>query len=126
MDLAIQTDRIGPADGRKPRFDSGRLSDWVLAKVCPCPQITVRRLQALLAERGTRASRDAVWRTLRSLGCTFKKKTLTAEERNGPDAERRRERWQSRQGKADQRKPIFIDETCIKTGIVPLRLLPPQ
>ena len=104
MDSAIQADRIGPADRRKPRFGSGRLSDWVPAKVRACPQTTTRRLQALLAARGTRASRDAVWRTLRSPGCTFKKKTPPAEEHDDPEADRRRERWQRRRGTADQRK----------------------
>ena len=104
MDSAIQADRFG----------SGRLSDWVPAKVRACPQITARRLQALLAGRGTRASRDAVWRALRSPGCTFKKKTPTAEERDGPDAKRHR-------GTADRRKLILINETCINTDTARLR-----
>ena len=36
-------------------------------------------------------------------------------------AERRRERWKRHQGRADPRKPVFIDETCVKTDMIPLR-----
>ena len=66
--------------------------DSILARVRACPQITVWRLQALLAERGTSASRDTDRRTLRSLGFTFKKKSPVA------DVKRRRERWKRHQG----------------------------
>ncbi len=36
-------------------------------------------------------------------------------------ADRRREQWKRHQGRADPRKPVFIDETCVKTGMAPLR-----
>ena len=81
----------------------------------------MRRLQALLAECSTPAGRDTVWRTLRSLGCTFKKRTPVADERDRLDVKRRRERWKRHQGRADPRKLIFIDETCVKTDMAPLR-----
>ena len=32
-----------------------------------------------------------------------------------------RERWKCLQGRADQRKLVFIDETCVKTGMALLR-----
>ena len=80
----VRPDRMGRIRGSVP--DGCR--DWILASVRACPQITVRRLQALLAERGTLASCDPVWRALRSLGYTFKKKTPFADERDCPDAER--------------------------------------
>ena len=114
---SIRPDRIGRIHGSVP--DGCR--DWIPAGVRACPQTAARRLQALLAERGTPAGRDTVRRALRSLGCAFKKKTPVADERGRPDAERRRERWKRHQGRADPRKLVFIDETCVKTGMAPLR-----
>ena len=114
---SVRPDRIGRIHGS---FLDG-CRDWILARVRACPQITVRQLQALLAERGIPAGRDAVWRALRSLGYTFKKKTPVADERDRPDVKRRRERWKRHQGRADPRKLVFIDETCVKTDMAPLR-----
>ena len=114
---SVRPDRIGRIHGS---FLDG-CRDLILARVRACPQITVRQLQALLAERGIPAGRDAVWRALRSLGYTFKKKTPVADERDRPDVKRRRERWKRHQGRADPRKLVFIDETCVKTDMAPLR-----
>ena len=113
----VRPDRMGRIHGSV--LDGCR--DWILARVRACPHTAVRRLQTLLAERGTSAGRDTVRRALRSLGCTFKKKTPVADERDRPDAERRRERWKRHQGRADPRMLVFIDETCVKTDMAPLR-----
>ena len=37
-------------------------------------------------------------------------------------AVRRRERWKRRQGRADPRKRVFIDETCVSRSSVPIIL----
>lgn len=48
---------------------------WLRARMAAVPDLTVRALRAeLLAERGLRASYDAVWRFLRDEGLTFKKR----------------------------------------------------
>ena len=48
--------------------------DWLLARVAAAPDLTLRALQADLAERGVVASYGAVWRFLAREGLTFKKK----------------------------------------------------
>ena len=47
--------------------------DWLLARIAQTPDLTVRALRAELAERGTKVSKDAVWRFLRNARLTFKK-----------------------------------------------------
>ena len=49
------------------------------------------------------------------------KKTLFALEQGRPDVARRRQRWQSWQGRLDPTHLVFIDETWIKTNMAPLR-----
>ena len=48
--------------------------DWLLDQVRARPEITVKGLQALLAERGVQVSHDTVWRFLRAAGFSFKKR----------------------------------------------------
>lgn len=57
--------------------------DWLLARVAAAPDLTVRGLQAELAEhRGVRVGYGTVWRFLFREGLTFKKKP--ARGRAGP------------------------------------------
>jgi transposase len=49
------------------------------------------------------------------------KKTLFALEQARADVARRRQRWQSWQGRLDPARLVFIDETWIKTNMAPLR-----
>jgi len=49
------------------------------------------------------------------------KKTLFALEQGRADIARRRQRWRSWQTGLDPRRPVFIDETWIKTNMAPLR-----
>jgi transposase len=53
-------------------------------------------------------------------GCDSKK-TLFALEQGRADIARRRQRWRSWQAGLDPRRLVFIDETWIKTSMVPLR-----
>jgi putative transposase len=48
--------------------------DWLLARILAAPDLTIRALRAELAERGTKVSKDAVWRFLAREQLTFKKK----------------------------------------------------
>ena len=48
--------------------------EWILEQVRGRSEITVKGLQALLAERGVQVSHDTVWRFLRACGFSFKKK----------------------------------------------------
>ena len=48
---------------------------------------------------------------------TRKTLTLVADERDRPDVKRRRGRWKRLRDKADPCKPVFIDETWMKTNM---------
>lgn len=58
--------------------------DWLLARVAAAPDLTLRALQAELAERGVAASYGAVWAFLAAEGLTFKKKACTPPSSIGP------------------------------------------
>jgi hypothetical protein len=49
------------------------------------------------------------------------KKSLFAFEQARSDVARRRRRWQSLQAGLDPQRLVFLDETWIKTNMVPLR-----
>ena len=65
------------------------------------------------------SSLASIWRFLRVCGITRKKPAPVADERGRPDVQRRRERWTRFRGRADPRKLVFIDETCMKTNMSP-------
>ena len=50
--------------------------EFLLDQVQRKPHLTLRGLQALLAERGVSVSHDTVWRFLRREGLSFKKNTV--------------------------------------------------
>lgn len=50
--------------------------DWLLARIKEAPDLTLRAIQAELAERGVVVSYDAVWRFYRTEAITFKKKPV--------------------------------------------------
>jgi len=56
--------------------------EWLLARIAEQPDLTLRAIQAELAERGVVVSYDAVWRFYLRAGVTFKKKS--ARRRAGP------------------------------------------
>jgi transposase len=94
--------------------------DWLLARIAAVPDATVRGLRAELIERGTKVSKDAVWRFLRNARLTFKK-SLRAAEQDRPDVARKRERWKRYQGWVDPARFVFIDETWAKTNMTRTR-----
>jgi len=50
--------------------------DWLLARIAERRDLTLRAIQAELAERGVKVSYDAVWRFYLREGFTFKKKSV--------------------------------------------------
>ena len=56
--------------------------EWLLARIAEQPDLTLRAIQAELADRGVAVSYDAVWRFYLRQGVTFKKKP--ARRRAGP------------------------------------------
>ena len=47
--------------------------DWLLARIAAAPDLTLRAVQAELAERGVKVGYGTVWSFLASEGLTFKK-----------------------------------------------------
>ena len=68
---------------------------------------------------------DMPGRNCRSIG-TQLKSARVADERNSPDAERRRKHWKRFQAKADPRRLVFIDETWMKISMSPRHGWSPQ
>ena len=91
--------------------------DWLLARIAAAPDLTITALRAELIDRGTRASRDAVWRFLAKERQTFKKKSLRAAEQDRPDVAYRRARWRRHQQRVEASRLVFIDETWAKTNM---------
>jgi hypothetical protein len=49
------------------------------------------------------------------------KKTVLASEQDRADVARRRLQWTARQSRIEPARLVFIDETCTKTNLAPLR-----
>ncbi len=90
--------------------------DFIHAQIQHTSHLTVRRLAAVLKDKGIDVSHNAVWLFLRREGLSFKK-TLFAIEQGRADGARRRQRWKGLMRSLDPQKLVFIDETWIKTNM---------
>jgi transposase len=74
---------------------------------------------AMLDELAARlgCSRMTVWRALRKLKITRKKKTFAADERKRPDVRRKRRAFQQELATLDPRRLVFVDETGATTAM---------
>jgi transposase len=101
---------------------------------CPPPALgpdELRRLAELIGEKpdatldqlrdrgGFRCSLTTLWRSLRRLGLTRKKKTLHADERGRPDVQKKRRSFRREVKRIDPRRLIFVDETGVTTAMTP-------
>ena len=101
---------------------------------CPPPALgpdELRRLAGLLREQpdatleqlrergGFRCSLTTLWRALRRLGLTRKKKTLHADEQGRPDVQKKRRSFRRKVKGIDPRRLIFVDETGVTTAMTP-------
>lgn len=93
--------------------------EWLLARIKAAPDLTLRALQAELAERGVVVSHWAVWKLFASERITFKKSLLPSEQLRAGIAHRR-ERWRKLQASLDPARLVFIDETWAKTNMTRL------
>lgn len=66
---SVAPDKMG---GHRERLLAGERT-WLSARIAAEPHVTLRRLQAELAERGIVASYGAVWNAVHALGLSFKK-----------------------------------------------------
>jgi transposase len=101
---------------------------------CPPPALgpdELRRLAELIGEKpdatldqlrdrgGFRCSLTTLWRSLRRLGLTRKKKTLHADERGRPDVQKRRRSFRREVKRIEPERLVFVDETGVTTAMTP-------
>jgi transposase len=99
---------------------------------CPPPALgpdELQRLAELIREKpdatldqlrdrgGFRCSLTTLWRSLRRLGLTRKKKTLHADERGRPDVQKKRRSFRREVKRIEPRRLIFVDETGVTTAM---------
>jgi transposase len=60
---------------------------------------------------------STLWRTLRRMGMTRKRKTLHAAERDRPDVKAKRAHYRSKARMTDAKRLVFLDETGLNTSM---------
>lgn len=72
-----ETGSVKPAKmgGHRP-FILDAYRDFIVEEVARTPQLTLSKLQDMLAKRGVKVSHDTVWRFLRRQGLSFKKNSF--------------------------------------------------
>jgi transposase len=80
------------------------------------PDATLKQLR----ERGGfQCSLTTIWRALRRLGQTRKKKTLHADEQGRPDVQKKRRSFRRKVKQIEPQRLIFVDETGVTTAMTP-------
>lgn len=113
--------RTGSADprphagGRTPTLDQGGL-DRLRDLVREDPDATLEELRERL---GLSGSLMIVWRGLKALGITRKKKTLHAAERDRPEVQEKRRAFRRKVKRIEAGRLVFVDETGVTTAMTP-------
>src|SRR5262245_28077611 len=118
LQLRRQTGSIAPrphAGGTPPVLDQQAL-ERLRRLVQEDPDATLRDYQQRL---GVGGSLMIIWRGLKALGITRKKKTKHADERDRPDVEMRRESFRAVIESINPERLIFVDETGVTTAMTP-------
>jgi transposase len=76
-------------------------------------------LDELARRLGVACSRMAIWRALRKLGITRKKKTLHARERDSPRVRKLRRAFGQELAEVDPARLVFVDESGTNTAMTP-------
>jgi transposase len=118
LQLRRRTGSIDPrphGGGRPPALDRDGL-ERLRRLVAQRPDAT---LQQLRQELGVGGSIMIVFRALKRLGITRKKKTGHADERDRPDVQRKREAFRGEVEAIEPRRLVFVDETGVTTAMTP-------
>lgn len=118
LQLRRQTGSIDPrphGGGSAPTLDQGGL-ERLRGLVQETPDAT---LDALRRDLGVGGSIMIVWRGLRKLDITRKKKTLHASERDRPDVPKKRRRFRREVKLIAPKRLVFVDETGVTTAMTP-------
>lgn len=114
LGLRRQTGALAPrphGGGRRPALDEhgrARLRQLLQDQ----PDLTLEELARRLG-----CGRMAVWRALRRLKITRKKKVLRADERDRPDVRKKRRRFRKQVAAIDPRRLVFVDEMGATTAM---------
>lgn len=103
-----------PHGGGRPRAVAGENAERLQDLVHQQPDATLDELNQRL---GLGCSRMAIFRALRRLRISRKKKVLHASERDTPRVKRRRRRFRRRLARADAQALVFVDETGANTAM---------
>jgi transposase len=101
--------------GKTPLLDQKDLERLRLL-VAKHPDATLHQLRDRL---GVGGSIMLIWRALKSLGITRKKKTQHAAEQDRPDVQRKRESFREEIATIAPRRLVFVDETGVTTAMTP-------
>jgi len=118
LQLRRQTGSIDPrphGGGKPPLLDDDALER--LRKLLEeRPDATLRELQRDL---GIEGSIMIIWRALKKLGITRKKKSKHGDERDRPDVQRRRKSFRREVKTIAPKRLVFVDETGLTTAMTP-------
>jgi transposase len=118
LQLRRQTGSIEPrphGGGTPPTLDQNAL-ERLRHLVEEHPDATLRELQGRL---GVGGSIMIVFRALKALGITRKKKTRHADERDRPDVRKERESFREEVRPIEPKRLVFVDETGVTTAMTP-------
>jgi transposase len=118
LQLRRQTGSSGPrphGGGVPPTLDPEGL-ERLRALVKEDPDATLETLKQRL---GISGSIMIVWRALKKLGITVKKKSPHAAERDRPDVRQKRRKFRKEIQAVDPRRLVFVDETGVTTAMTP-------
>jgi transposase len=118
LQLRRQTGSSDPrphGGGNAPTLDQEGL-ERLRALVREDPDAT---LEALRQRLGVDGSIMIVWRALKKLDITVKKKSRHAAERDRPEVRRKRRRFRRDVGAIDAKRLVFVDETGVTTAMTP-------
>jgi transposase len=109
---AAQTLEPMPHGGGQPLKVTEKLEERLCNKLLEQPDATLADLRDHL---GIGGSIMAVYRALKRLGISRKKKTVHAKEREDPEVKAQRDEWVERQPEFDSTRLFFLDETNANT-----------
>jgi transposase len=113
--LRRRTDSLAPrphGGGRRPAIDGPGL-ERLRQLVREQPDATLPEL----AQRLGKGSRMAVWRALRRLRISRKKKVLQADERDRPDVQQKRDAFLRELAAIDPERRVYVDEMASTTAM---------
>lgn len=118
LQLRRQTDSAAPrphGGGKPPTLDSDGL-DRLRRLVAEDPDAALEQYRQRMDVEG---GIMIIWRGLKRLGITRKKKSLHAAERDRPEIQRRRRAFRRRVGPIEPKRLVFVDEAGVTTAMAP-------